>query len=388
MLQPTITPVSSKQSLTAKLSSWAYDSGSTKQPSWQPNATLFNRPNSFVSIYFLTPNLMSYLDHVYDPLFLTAPAPLQNVSDSPIYGPAYPVTILGCVEDQELCNPFPPEAAPAPASPSALPHPRLGTIDAPPPPPPPPPRQCQPFTRATRDDPLFTALHLNPAQRATVARLRVELLTNDLQYLSLMLPQSPLLASRGAVVGTQYARLPRDQWRAEVARWFGISMALLQGAFLEFATGPAPVAGDSADPDGEGMRRLVEPIEDDAVREGCKSQRIGIGGAAGVRNFDLAALVGVVVPGMGIVVLGLTLDTVVGWCQRRMERGLRRGKQWGSDGMFQLGRLAAEARGIGGWEDVDSSVPTTDEWLESGSSDVHDPAGEKLSRSGGVEAKA
>jgi len=276
-----------------------------------------------MSIYFLTTDYMTYFDPVYDMWFLTDPQSTLNITNGGelvlLYTADRPVTIMGCVEEQELCNP---------------------TIAG--------EARCKRFTPSVSDNKLFSSINLNPAQIATARRLRIILLTNDLSYITWMISQ-PILASKTVIVGNQYAELPKDQWRTEVGRWFSISMIMIQSGFVDFVTGPSNPT----------LRQYVLPVNDTEGLEDCRRQRVR--NVVGVRNCNLTAVLAVVIPGLFIIAVGLTLDTAVGCCQRRLRFGDGRRLHWLLDGIFQQQRLVYEAAGVRGWNDKDTNVPTTDE---------------------------
>jgi hypothetical protein len=266
-------------------------------------------------------DLLTYFEPVYDMWFLTNPEPSDNYTYKgqpvSIYLPFQPVTILACVEEHELCNPT--------LSGSA---------------------RCSRFTPAVDNDALFTTLQFKPSQNATATRLGVSMLPTDLSNIAFMLSQ-PILASKTILSGGQYGKIPKDQWRAEVGRWFSISLNVIQTGLVEFVTGPS----------NAGLRQYVTEISGADAAADCKRQRIR--NVASVRNFNVVAVVIVVTLGLVIIAVGLSIDTVVGWVENRLKRGYKRRLSWIIDGIFQQQRLVLQAAGIGGWSDTDTDIPTT-----------------------------
>ena len=272
---------------------------------------------------------MAYFDRVNDPWFRTDADPVSAETEAgPIdfYLPSRAVAVMGCVEEQELCNPT------IRSSPGE--EEQRG-------------RRCRRFTQKSPVKQLLESLEMErPAQLAATQRLLASLLGNSLRDMAWTLSQ-PVAASKTLNFGRQYAQLPDDQWRAEVGRWFSVSLVRIQSAFVESVTGPADPA----------LRRHLLLFNDtDGLRD-CARQRVR--NVAGVRNFHAAAILVVVVLGVCVVAAGSTLDAAVAWCQRRLGVGEAGRLQWLLDGLFQQQRLAYEAVGVGGWRDVDTQVPTT-----------------------------
>ncbi|KAL1616178.1 hypothetical protein SLS56_011502 [Neofusicoccum ribis] len=299
---------------------YSYDPDGTSNQ-WWPNATIIDRSDATASIFFLAANYMSYLSSVEDPMYRADP---DHWSDfGTVYLPARVVTILGCIEQHQIC--------------------KAATEDE--------PRRCTPLVSARG---IFTeaiSLGLASRQLTTAVRLVAAAIvhTPDLSFVAKMMPGDPLLASKTVIETTQYGTIPVDQWRAEVGRWFSVSLALLQEGVIEFVTGPSDAF----------MKQFVVNYDDAESVEDCEQQRIRAG--SGYQNFHLAATITVVAVGCVIIFVGLILDTVAGWLQSHLHFWEYARLQWVIDGSFQQQRLAYEGAGVGGWLDGDTYVPTTDE---------------------------
>jgi len=282
---------------------------------------MFDRSDAGMSIFFLTTDNITYFQPVYDMWFLTDPEPSANYTlngqSVPIYLRFRPVTILACVEEHELCNPT--------LSGSA---------------------RCSKFTPAVYNTGHFTTLQFNPSQNATAIRLGVSILNTDLSNIAWMLSQ-PILASKTILGSTQYGQLPKNQWRSEVGRWFSISLNVIQTGLVEFVTGPS----------NSRLTQYVTKIDGTDAAADCKQQRIR--NVAGVRNFNIVAVVIVVALGLVMIVVGLSIDTIIGWVENRLKRGYKRHLSWTLDGIFQQQRLVLEAAGVGGWTHINTDIPTT-----------------------------
>lgn len=262
-----------------------------------------------------------YYDHrVDDPWFYTTREPLitETLNDNPvnIWVPyeQFLASILGCIEEQELCNP--------------------GS------------GRCLKFTEEANFPELFTSLGFTRGQIASARRIVSTTFRYSLGSLMHMMPSGDaLLASKTVVDGSQIAQLPVTQWRSEVARWFSISLVILQMGLLEGATGPS-------DPE---MKSYWVLDKDPDLITSCQRQRFG--NAADARNFNLSVLIALLVGGSVIIVLGSTIDKLVGFAQRLVRPTARGRSYWVLDSLFQHQRLAYEAAGVRPWLDADTVVP-------------------------------
>ncbi|KAH7057431.1 hypothetical protein B0J12DRAFT_414152 [Macrophomina phaseolina] len=309
------------------LTTLGYDPAGTSEL-WLPNTTITDRTDVGASIFFLSPNWMPYLSPVSDPWFATDPGPSRWIDalDVPIYLQARPVSVLGCIEQHQLCR----------ASASA------SSAD----------RQCTAPLSSRAIPAAALALGMSARQSATAMRLVSAAVVQqpDFSFIARMMPGDRLLAAKTLVTTTQYGALPADQWRAEVARWFGMSLALIQEGVVEYVVGPGP---------GSVGAPFVVEQADGAALDDCASQRIRVG--AGYTSFHLPALIVVVVVGCAVAVVGMFVDVVVGALQAWWRVGEYRRLQWVMDGAFQQQRLMYEAAGVGGWVDASSYVPVTEE---------------------------
>ncbi|KAK0624282.1 hypothetical protein B0T14DRAFT_602650 [Immersiella caudata] len=300
-------------------------------PLWHPDEILFGIPSineRIRSIHLIAANSVTYSSPVLDPIFKTPPFPNPSPNPPPVYSPANPVTVLVCRETHNICSP-------------AHETPGAAYIRG----------YCVPRPLPIRSDgELFDSAYFNARQRETVKRLRnlipVGGVSGIIQGLS-----EPLMAGRTAVRKTgdfgagweQRGRLPVDQWKREVSRWFEIGLVMLQMGFLE---------GREMS-EGEVRGLVVERTE-------CGMQRVAA--VAGMRNLNLAGIIGTVAIGVFLMSLSWAVVPFVGWWQRRKSRGGPTGvMQWRVDGLFQTQRVAYEATGMMGWDEGTGAVPTTGE---------------------------
>lgn len=144
--------------------------------------------------------------------------------------------------------------------------------------------------------------------------------------------------------------LPNDQWMIECRSWFNTALAKLQRSVVDYATGPAH----------EGyMHYITQDPESDAWQQVCRSQRVKNPG--GFQNFSLLGVTLILALGTVVILLGLTIDKIVGLVQRVFFPRAYGRLAWALDSKFQLQRMAFEGAGWNQW-DVGTSedvVPIT-----------------------------
>lgn len=147
----------------------------------------------------------------------------------------------------------------------------------------------------------------------------------------------------------QTAKLPNDQWVVELAAWNAITLARVQATVLEYATGPSNVVEQGG--------RIIKPKVDDKVGQNiCKRQLIL--NVAGYQNFNMLGVTLILVISSILILMGWTVDIIVGWIQKWMGKHYAR-LCWVQDGYLQLQRMAYEGAGHAGWEGSVDDVPLT-----------------------------
>ncbi|MBE3047353.1 hypothetical protein IMZ48_33525 [Candidatus Bathyarchaeota archaeon] len=260
---------------------------------------------------FIT-NPILYAHPNNDPVFKTGHNILKDDKGLVFHNASALVSILGCIEELEVCNPA---TAGAPVCVTST-----GLLDP--------------------DHPTsLESLHLIGEQMATLTRLLTILSGTTFAFTSIS-----FLASRSLFLGVQFAELSSTHWRLEVSRWFSIGLAMAQQGFVDSVTSPG-------DPQlKEGFRELA------GMEASCKRQIVR--NAVGFQNFNMQAIVLVLALGGATIVLGLTIDVIVGLFQRRFLRDSQGWVHWTLDGVFQLQRLAYRGAGVGSWRDEDTYIPT------------------------------
>jgi hypothetical protein len=61
--------------------------------------------SGIMSPWFISGNNLLHANKIYDPVFLTKPDLTRKIHSQPAQIPAYPVSILSCVEEYAVCNP-------------------------------------------------------------------------------------------------------------------------------------------------------------------------------------------------------------------------------------------------------------------------------------------
>ena len=266
---------------------------------------------------------MFYYHPTDDPWFYTTREPvIETLYQGKVVQMWQPIehylpSILGCIEEQEFCNP----------------------VDG----------RCKRFNHDTNLTELYASLAYSRGQMASATRIVDSAsVGSNLGFLVNMLADGDaVLASNTLWEGSQMAQLPVTQWKSEVGRWFSLSLILLQMGLIEDVTGPQ---------DPELRASWVLRNHTDLIRS-CERQRFS--NAVDARNFNLSAIIAVLLAGSVIIILGFTIDTLVGFIQRIFRSTTKARYEWTMDGLFQQQRLALQAAGVEPWYDVDTVVPVS-----------------------------
>lgn len=274
---------------------------------WHPNASITDRDDATVTFVFVT-NPVAYVQPNYDPVFRTDDHVTFDFIGMSLHNASAPVSILGCIEQQEMCNPA------APGDPV-----------------------CVPIDHTTNGNQI-EALRLSEEQSATAKRLMAYT-----YGVAIAATGTSPLASGSLLLGVQWAELPPTQWRREVTRWLSASLVMTQQGLIDSVT------GQPADSDF---------VELPGAAASCRRQVVR--NAVGFQNFDMKAIAIVLSLGSVIIALGLSIDVIVELFQRRFLRASEGWVHWTLDGSFQLQRLAYYGVGVRSWRDEDTFIPTID----------------------------
>ena len=183
-----------------------------------------------------------------------------------------------------------------------------------------------------------------------------------------------LKAQNTVFTRTQVAPIPNNQWQIELDGWFGVSLASLQQFLYEKAVGPVGIT--------EVGGKINMPTN---AYERAICQRQMIRNVSGYQNFSTLGVAIILALGSLTVILGWTIDIVVGWIQKLIFKRNFARLSWVSDGYLQLQRMAYEGAGYDHWvscaDDVPIAADGRGEKKPLGGLDIWNPDHPQLTRS-------
>lgn len=301
------------------------------QDTWQP-ITELARTDADVTLFYLAQNSIIYETPVNDPFFSahleknssfgTNRNALTNVT---MYMFDSWIDAMGCVDQHQICNPSPRNSSE---------------------------QVCTPLTALKGVEEAIIAnstikgdsyLSMNSYQLSTAIRV-FEAVEGWAMFDVVNARGSAALKANDVLVGLSSPGLPDDQWVVETSTWFAQTLAAVQSAIVQYATGPGTTEGEVVAPSNKY----------DAT--GCKNQLVDSSGA--YQNFSMLGIA-IVVGVSGLIVLvsfilrPLTNLLFYRGNSRRWHRLL-----WIMEDKLQLQRLAYQGGGHRqGWEDVHETVP-------------------------------
>lgn len=297
-----------------------------------------NASNADVSLLFIASNSVRYQEACQDPVFSAT----DLVEDESLgmqvryFNPDRYVNVVGCTEQYRICNPTNNKCTE-----------KLGIM------------QFQ-QTLIENDD----ELKLNSLQNATATRLVLALQVTSIYHQTYTRLGGALQAS-DTLQGLDQFYLPPTQWHIEVSGWFDTGLARLQQKSQEYATGPSIV------PDGS---YVLHPnvslhLEDAPWKVMCYSQIIH--DSSDTMSFSIAGLAILLVLGTIIIFAGLVTDTIVGWIQIRLGKGVHAHTEWQVDNTLFLQKLLHEEMRLGSWDSSGKLPVTRSSEVFKGPADVH-----------------
>ncbi|KAJ5726657.1 uncharacterized protein N7483_008014 [Penicillium malachiteum] len=252
---------------------------------WQPDPVM-NQTNADITLMMLSQNDISYVERIDDP-WITAQTEIQTNSTIPgsnesltLWLKSYDISLLGCVDQYQVCNPN----MPGDSGCTTL----GGLLDA----------ANQAYITKIK------SLGFNSDQIVTISRF--------FDWPIDMSMYSNVDGRGGSALNDTF---PQNQWQIEVSTWFATSLAKQQTAVLEWATTPKNLPSS-------GWHHTPPTIS--FLRSQCHSQLVLRG--ANYENFSVLGLsITVALCGV-IVILGLIIDTVVGWLRPSNSKYMR--DQW------------------------------------------------------------
>jgi hypothetical protein len=289
----------------------------------------FNRTDADVTIFFLAQNSMSYDFPNSDALFganTIQQDKLSSTEDPLIYYlPDRLISAMGCVDQFQICNP----ALSGPVSTNGM--------------------LCTPLDSIIHVYGKASSIQLSATQVETCWPI-----WRGAQFASMDngvdgTGSSALKAQETVKDLSQITKLPDDQWVIELEAWNAVALARIQVAVLEYATGPINVVEQGGE--------IIKPKPDDKVGQNiCRRQLIL--NVTGYQNFNMLGVMLILIVSSVLIIIGWTIDTVVGWIQGWMGKHHAR-LSWVQDGYLQLQRMAYEGAGHTGWEGSADDVPFT-----------------------------
>lgn len=304
--------------------------GNPSDQEWTPNATFYAAQDADVTISFLAANQIKYYYPVYDPVFgaglddndtLSIPFGANNET---LYTSHHLIDVIGCVEQYQIC-----------------------ITD----------NVCTPLVPLQAIQNATAALlksnnAMNYGRVATLGRLSITSGSTGIGNPVLRRGIAVMLAPRSLNGVVQTARLPQNQWELEVENWFSIALAKMQAYMLSYAAGPEDAS----------LRPFVSSPVAQARRRACTNQRVR--NMEGRVNFDLSALIVLVVVGAGLIVTGLCFELIIGFVSKWSSRLRKRWAHYVSDGLYQIQRSSLEAQGVRNWKHEKDTLPTSSQLVE------------------------
>lgn len=180
---------------------------------------------------------------------------------------------------------------------------------------------------------------------------------NQLSNMVFTLGSDALLANLDVVgqISLVSEALSHTQWEIEVLGWHNYMLARLQRLVVDIATGPATfVAGG---PQVEALRKYITAFDpdDQSTFNFCDNMKVR---DAAFYSFNVVALAITVIVGVVIIIFGIFLPDIVGFCQELFKKGVHKMEDWQEDHMLHIHRTAFERSGTGLWDGRRRSVPT------------------------------
>jgi hypothetical protein len=213
--------------------------------------------------------------------------------------------------------------------------------------------QCTPLTGIHLiDQRTVDTLGLNLRQAATLQLLLKVALWMRMKVMLAFLGSDILLA-KGRLFGGFWLSpaLENDQWQNEVENIHNTSMAFLQQRIIDYTS-----------PFNSRIHQSVK-LQDYIMQENgyeaqylCTNQKTRSTIHCSLNGVGLFLII---LGGTFIVLVNVLIPHLMGWLQRRSEKGEAARLDWIESEPLQLQRVAFEARGIEPWKGKDVSVPVT-----------------------------
>lgn len=285
----------------------------------------------------------AYNGPVIDPWF-AASAPYNDSNafclqqDKVFYVRDRPLTGLGCKQQWQICNTT-----------------KDNDLDN---------RHCTPAMGIyQQDDLLFggaasSDIEFNSAQLALLSRFDQTVVRASYYYVNYALSKatSPPLKARNLISTSAGLPLPATQWQVETKYWTDILLAYVQQSWLDFSTGQfSPSTAYINVTTGKHEKNL--DLTDRAASEICANQIVR---TTDYRNFNFFALMMTLVLGTIIIVLGLTIEDIIGCIrQRKLNYTGSNGKQdmWIQNSDIEMLKTISELKSGAVWSKSRNGIP-------------------------------
>lgn len=267
-----------------------------------------DRQDADISLFFLASNDIYYLGPVSDPLYSA------NIQVDDHWEADYYATVLGCIDQFQLCNPSNYHCTSETSMTSAMDG--ISKLN-------------------------FTSRQEHTAYRLSAASTYLTMFNNvDGRGIS-ALQASATLWERSQIA------LPNNQWMIEVSSWMAVSMARLQQSVVEYAAGPSIMPPGS---------QIISDNSPEGIAA-CRGQKIR--SSTGIISFSMLGIAIILIVGWIFIVTSLVMSTVVKFLRRTFRKGEHKPLHWVLDDTFQMQRLAYEEAGQGTWTGGSSAIPVT-----------------------------
>ena len=285
------------------------------------------RTDAQVTLLFLANNNVKYVEPVEDP-WLRADLPYVEsllVEDGvyenfTFYTPREPVSVLGCTESWQWCNP------------------NLNDTDG-------SEGLCTDFTWPLGSYELANeTLGISAEQKELLYRLS-NMFWDYMFYNTVSQVGSLALLANQLIAGGSGAGLPDDQWVREVDHFAGIMMTSAQLQCVGYVRGLGyPTPGQHLDP--------IEP----AAKWMCDNQMVE---REDFSSFNMLGVLMILCFGAVFFLVNLLQDTITNHFLYYSGKEPWSGEEWKSNNLLHIQSLAYEESGVGHW-DRESAIPTTE----------------------------
>jgi hypothetical protein len=271
-------------------------------------------------MFFLTSNSITSPYVNSDPLFSATTE--MDIPEGTYYEADDFITVMGCIDQYQTCNPTKTEHD-----------------------------GCTPLGTWGALNNAASSTGLNDYQLSTQDTINIAIRGSNMFSSVFGRGASALKAQSTVFERFQEAQLPNNQWQIEASGLFPVSLASLQQALVEIATGPVDIVSSGG---------YVESPSTPYAQAICKRQMIR--NINGYINFSTLGVGIVLIIGAILIILGWVIDTVGGFVQKLLHKKDYDYARlaWISDGYLQLQRLAYEGAGYVNWKGCADDVPVSD----------------------------